>query len=100
MSMWLIDRTNAEIWLSPDIDGGPLETYQILYIVTKHLKNTNLKSNGMSVHSLRYTTEQLLLEMGVSLEHVQQHLRQETLGTAQFYIKKRIQQTYFDQMPE
>jgi integrase/recombinase XerC len=77
-----------------------LQTYQIRYIVDKHLKRIGLKREGMSAHSLRHTVGQLLLEQGVNLEHVQQHLRHETLETTQFYTKKRTRKTYFQQMPD
>jgi integrase/recombinase XerC len=77
-----------------------LQTYQIRYIVDKQLKKHGLKRVGMSAHSLRHTVGQLLLEEGVSLEHVQQHLRHETLETTQFYTKKKTMKTYFQQMPD
>lgn len=77
-----------------------LKTHQIRYIVDKQLKKHGLKRVGMSAHSLRHTVGQLLLEEGVSLEHVQQHLRHETLETTQFYTKKKTRKTYFQQMPD
>lgn len=77
-----------------------LKTHQIRYIVDKHLRGLSLKRKGMSAHSLRHTVGQLLLEAGVSLEHVQQHLRHETMETTQFYTKKRTQKTYLQQMPD
>ena len=77
-----------------------LKTHQIRYIVDKQLKKLGLKRVGMSAHSLRHTTGQLLLEDGVSLEHVQQHLRHETLETTQFYTKKKTSKAYFRQMPD
>lgn len=77
-----------------------LKTHQIRYIVDKQLTKCGLKRVGMSAHSLRHTVGQLLLEEGVSLEHVQQHLRHETLETTQFYTKKKTHKTYFEQMPE
>ena len=77
-----------------------LKTHQIRYIVDKQLKKHGLKRVGMSAHSLRHTVGQLLLEDGVSLEHVQQHLRHETLETTQFYTKKKTRKTYFQQMPD
>nr|WP_293835471.1 tyrosine-type recombinase/integrase [uncultured Arsenicibacter sp.] len=92
---WPLDNKLATSPLFPD-----LKTHQIRYVVDKHLKNLGLKRQGMSAHSLRHTAGQLLLESGVSLEHVQQHLRHETMETTQFYTRKRTQKTYFDQMPE
>ena len=77
-----------------------LKTHQIRYIVDKQLKKHGLKRAGMSAHSLRHTVGQLLLEEGVSLEHVQQHLRHETMETTQFYTKKKTRKTYFQQMPD
>ena len=77
-----------------------LKTYQIRYIVDKNLRRHGLKREGMSAHSLRHTVGQLLLEQGVNLEHVQQHLRHETLETTQFYTKKKTRKTYFQQMPD
>lgn len=77
-----------------------LKTHQIRYIVDKQLKKYGLKRVGMSAHSLRHTAGQLLLEEGVSLEHVQQHLRHETLETTQFYTKKKTRKTYLEQMPD
>lgn len=77
-----------------------LKTHQIRYIVDKQLKKYGLKRTGMSAHSLRHTVGQLLLEEGVSLEHVQQHLRHETIETTQFYTKKKTRKTYFQQMPD
>lgn len=77
-----------------------LKTHQIRYVVDKQLKKHGLKRVGMSAHSLRHTVGQLLLEEGVSLEHVQQHLRHETLETTQFYTKKKTRKTYFQQMPD
>lgn len=77
-----------------------LKTHQIRYIVDKYLKRIGLKREGMSAHSLRHTAGQLLLEQGVALEHVQQHLRHETLETTQFYTKKQTRKTYFQQMPD
>ncbi|WP_245581723.1 tyrosine-type recombinase/integrase [Rudanella lutea] len=77
-----------------------LKTHQIRYVVDKYLRQQGLKRKGMSAHSLRHTAGQLLLESGVSLEHVQQHLRHETMETTQFYTKKQTQKTYLDQMPD
>lgn len=77
-----------------------LKTHQIRYVVDKQLKKHGLKRVGMSAHSLRHTVGQLLLEEGISLEHVQQHLRHETLETTQFYTKKKTRKTYFQQMPD
>ena len=77
-----------------------LKTHQIRYIVDKQLKKHGLKRTGMSAHSLRHTVGQLLIEDGISLEHVQQHLRHETMETTQFYTKKKTQKTYFQQMPD
>ena len=77
-----------------------LKTHQIRYVVDKQLKKHGLKRVGMSAHSLRHTVGQLLLEEGVTLEHVQQHLRHETMETTQFYTKKKTRKTYFEQMPD
>jgi integrase/recombinase XerC len=77
-----------------------LKTHQIRYIVDKQLNKHGLKRAGMSAHSLRHTVGQLLLEQGVTLEHVQQHLRHETMETTQFYTKKQTRKTYFQQMPD
>ena len=77
-----------------------LETYQIRYIVDKYLRRLGLKRAGMSAHSLRHTTGQLLLEAEVDLPHVQQHLRHATLETTQFYTKKRTSRQYFEQLPD
>jgi len=77
-----------------------MKTHQIRYIVDKQLVKHGLKRTGMSAHSLRHTVGQLLLEGGVSLEHVQQHLRHETMETTQFYTKKKTLKTYFQEMPD
>ncbi|GAB3898924.1 tyrosine-type recombinase/integrase [Spirosoma agri] len=77
-----------------------LKTYQIRYVVDKYLRQHGLKREGMSAHSLRHTVGQLLLENGVSLEHVQQHLRHETIETTQFYTKKQTMKSYLKQMPD
>lgn len=79
---------------------GDLKTYQIRYIVDTQLRRQGLKREGMSAHSLRHTVGQLLLEKGVSLEHVQQHLRHETIETTQFYTKKLTLKTYLNLMPD
>ena len=77
-----------------------LETYQIRYVVDKYLRRLGLKRAGLSAHSLRHTTGQLLLEADVELIHVQQHLRHQTLETTQFYTKKRTRRAYFEQLPD
>lgn len=77
-----------------------LKTYQIRYVVDKYLRRLGLKRPGLSAHSLRHTTGQLLLEAGVELIHVQQHLRHQTLETTQFYTKKRTRRAYFEQLPD
>ena len=77
-----------------------LKTYQIRYIVDKQLRQRGLKRQGMSAHSLRHTVGQLLIEKGVSLEHVQQHLRHETIETTQFYTRKQTMKSYLKQMPD
>jgi len=97
--------TEAGRWpIRPDQRGeflfDDLKTHQIRYIVDKQLNQNGLKRTGMSAHSLRHTVGQLLLEEGVSLEHVQQHLRHETLETTQFYTKKKTRKTYLQQMPD
>lgn len=92
---WPVGAGQRSEFLFPD-----LKTYQIRYIVDKQLQRLGLKRQGMSAHSLRHTAGQLLLETGISLEHVQQHLRHETLETTQFYTKKMTQKTYLQQMPE
>lgn len=103
----IIERYLADTnrWpLSPDRRNellfDDLKTYQIRYIVDKQLRKHGLKRTGMSAHSLRHTVGQLLLEAGVDLAHVQQHLRHETMETTQFYTKKRTQKTYLKQMPD
>lgn len=103
----IIERylTDSNRWpLSPDRRNellfDDLKTYQIRYIVDKQLRKHGLKRMGMSAHSLRHTVGQLLLEAGVDLAHVQQHLRHETMETTQFYTKKRTQKTYLQQMPD
>lgn len=93
--LWPIRADQRNQSLFPD-----LKTHQIRYIVNKHLRQHGLKREGMSAHSLRHTVGQLLLEDGVSLEHVQQHLRHETLETTQFYTRKKTRKTYFQQMPD
>ncbi len=92
---WPIQPGCQAEFLFPD-----LKTHQIRYIVDKELKRHGLKRAGMSAHSLRHTVGQLLLEQGVTLEHVQQHLRHETMETTQFYTKKKTLKTYFRQMPD
>lgn len=92
---WPVGTGQRSEFLFPD-----LKTYQIRYIVDKQLLRLGLKRQGMSAHSLRHTAGQLLLEAGISLEHVQQHLRHETLETTQFYTKKMTQKTYLQQMPD
>ncbi len=39
-------------------------------------------------------------DSGISQEHVQQHLRYQTLETTQFYARKMTQKTYLQQMLE
>lgn len=93
---WPIQTSRRSELLFPD-----LRIHQIRYIIDKQLKRHGLKRAGMSAHSLRHTVGQLLLEMGVSLEHVQQqHLRHETIETTQFYTKKQTPKTYLQQMPD
>lgn len=92
---WPIQLGRRSEFLFPD-----LKTHQIRYIVDKQLKKHGLKREGISAHSLRHTVGQLLLETGVSLEHVQQHLRHETIETTQFYTKKQTRKTYFQLMPD
>lgn len=92
---WPVPPGSRSEFLFPD-----LKTHQIRYVVDKQLRQHGLKRTGMSAHSLRHTVGQLLLEQGVSLEHVQQHLRHETMETTQFYTKKQTRKTYFRQMPD
>ncbi|GAA4418560.1 hypothetical protein GCM10023187_52090 [Nibrella viscosa] len=92
---WPLKPEHQSEYLFPD-----LKTYQIRYVVDKQLRKQGLKRSGMSAHSLRHSAGQLLLEEGVSLEHVQQHLRHETLETTQFYTKKKTRSTYFQQLPD
>lgn len=92
---WPLMLTGRGEKLFPD-----LTTYQIRYIVDKYLRRIGLKRAGLSAHSLRHTTGQLLLEANVELVHVQQHLRHQTLETTQFYTKKRTRQAYFEQLPD
>ncbi|WP_345246141.1 tyrosine-type recombinase/integrase [Nibrella saemangeumensis] len=92
---WPLKPEHRSESLFPD-----LKTYQIRYVVDKQLRKQGLKRSGMSAHSLRHSAGQLLLEDGVSLEHVQQHLRHETLETTQFYTKKKTRSTYFQQLPD
>jgi integrase/recombinase XerD len=80
--------------------NGPMKTHQIRYIVDKALRKHGLKTKGMSAHSLRHTVGQLLIEEGIPLEYVQQHLRHATMETTQIYTRKKTQQLYFDKMPE
>ncbi|GAB4053545.1 tyrosine-type recombinase/integrase [Spirosoma litoris] len=76
-----------------------LTTAQIRYITNKHLRINGLKKKGMSAHSLRHTTAQLLLDEGVELVYVQQHLRHESIETTQFYTLKQTLKTYFQKLP-
>ncbi|GAB2561867.1 tyrosine-type recombinase/integrase [Spirosoma aerophilum] len=77
-----------------------LSTAQIRYITNKHLRKNGLKKKGMSAHSLRHTTAQLLLEEGVDLLYIQQHLRHESIETTQFYTLKQTLKTYFHNLPD
>ncbi|GAB4042872.1 tyrosine-type recombinase/integrase [Spirosoma jeollabukense] len=76
-----------------------LTTAQVRYITNKHLLKNGLKKKGMSAHSLRHTAAQLLLDGGVELVYVQQHLRHESIETTQFYTLKQTLKTYFQKLP-
>ena len=75
---------------------GELKTHQIRSIVDKQLRQHGLKRAGLSAQSLRRTVGQLLLEAGLSLKPVQQHLRHKRLETTQFYTRMQNRKTYFD----
>lgn len=75
-----------------------LKTHQIRYKVDKYLKKGGLKRPRVSAHSLRHTAGQLLLEEGVEPMHVQRHLRHELFETTQFYIRKKTEEAYFNQV--
>jgi integrase/recombinase XerD len=75
-----------------------LKTHQIRYKVDKYLKKGGLKRPRVSAHSLRHTTGQLLLAEGVEPMYVQRHLRHELFETTQFYIRKKTEDAYFDQV--
>lgn len=106
--------TQKEWWPIPDgekrtylfdngkkgIAQGPLQTYQIRYIVDKALRRNGLKKQGMSAHSLRHTVGQLLIEAGIELEYVQQHLRHASMETTQIYTRKKTETLYFKKMPD
>lgn len=77
-----------------------LVTAQIRYITDKYLRKNGFKKKGMSAHSLRHTTAQLLLDEGVELVYVQQHLRHESIETTQFYTLKQTLKTYFQKLPD
>jgi len=76
-----------------------LKTAQIRYRVDKYLKALELKRKGMSAHSLRHTTGQILIDKGVEPVWVQRHLRHELFETTQFYIKKKTERDYLEKMP-
>ncbi len=76
-----------------------LKTAQIRYRVDKYLRELDLKRKGMSAHSLRHTTGQILIDKGVEPVWVQRHLRHELFETTQFYIKKKTESDYLKKMP-
>ena len=95
INQWPLPETDQKTFLF-----DKLSTAHIRYITDKHLRSNGLKKKGMSAHSLRHTTAQLLLDEGVELVYVQQHLRHESIETTQFYTLKQTLKTYFQKLPE
>jgi integrase/recombinase XerD len=77
-----------------------LSTSQVRYWMARYFQLAGLKRKGISAHSLRHTTGQLLLQQGVKPIFVQRQLRHQQFETTQFYLLKEIEQEYLEQMPD
>lgn len=66
-------------------NGKPLKTGAVRDIVNRYLKETGLKTERLTAHSLRHTTATLNLLNGGSLEETRDLLRHESINTTLIY---------------
>ncbi len=81
--------------LSPTQPLFKLTIRQLRYHLDKLLLDTGLKTPRITVHSLRHTAGQLLLQKGIEPVYVQRQLRHENLKTTQQYIGQQMEKVYF-----
>ena len=79
--------------LFPGFDTRKIRSYTdaVLY-------QAGLKRKGISPHSLRHTSAQLLLDAGVEAIYVQLHLRHSRFDTTEIYVRKKTMELYFDKI--
>lgn len=87
-------------YLFPGDLGPMLKTDQIRYQIKKAMKEAGLARDKLSTHSLRHTAAQLLIDKNVEAVYVQRHLRHSSMETTQNYINKKLDEKYFDRLPD
>jgi integrase/recombinase XerD len=111
--------TPKEIWLLPQTKQVLIEylmrnkigkenklfdkmSYQNLYklLDTQYLKPLARENKlKLSLHSLRHTAAQLMVERGLDNEYIQRQLRHVDIETTIIYIKKYVYVTFLKEMP-
>ena len=100
---WLQQRKRIKTGheaLFVDDKESPLSTDQLRYQVKKALKACGLNRKKLSTHSLRHTAAQLLIDKNVEAIYVQRQLRHSSLDTTQKYILKKLDEKFFEKLPD
>lgn len=80
-------RTSREIFLSMCVPYRPLSSSAIYQIVSKRLKKLNITIKHYGPHALRHACATHLINEGISLKEISDHLGHRTLDTTRIYAK-------------
>jgi integrase/recombinase XerD len=103
LQSWLQERKTVNPGhekLFVDGKGAGLSCDQIRYQVKKALKSCGLDRKKLSAHSLRHTAAQVLIDKNVEAIYVQRQLRHSSLDTTQKYIFKKLDEKFFEKLPD
>lgn len=96
----ICDDTSSE-YLFINHNGRKLSTRGIEYLITKIMKQSDIKTN-VSPHTLRHTFATHMLNEGADLKSVQELLGHESLSTTQIYThvsNERLRNVYLNSHP-
>ena len=88
LGAYLKVRSSTSPWLFPSTSGGPLSRSAIRKIFLARIREAGIEKKGrrLSPHVLRHSIARHLLEEGVDIRKVQQHLRHASLKTTEMYL--------------
>jgi len=98
----LLEYLKGSMFGENDLLFGKM-SYQNLYKIVDraYLKPfAKEKKTKLSLHSLRHTAAQIMVEKGIDKDYIQKQLRHVDYQTTQIYMKKQIDKLFLEQIPK